>query len=62
MDVTSFECIRMIIIVIIFHLEMSFWKIFEIFNKLKLTFSTNFYGFNKLGFSGENMFHWKDPS
>lgn len=37
-------------------------KIFEMFNKLKMTFSTNFYGFNKLGFSGENMFHWKDPS
>lgn len=45
-----------------YNLEMSFQNIFEMFNKLKLTFSTNFYSFKKLGFSGENMFHWKDPS
>jgi len=41
---------------------MPFQNIFEMFNKLKLTLSTYFYGFKKLGFSGENTFHWKDPN
>lgn len=44
-------------IYLLFNLKTSFHNIIEVFNKMKLTFSTNFYGFEKLGFSGENMFH-----
>lgn len=44
-------------IYLLFNLETSVHNIFETFNKMKLTFSTDFYGFKKLGFSGENMFH-----
>lgn len=48
-------------IYLLFNLKTSFHNIIEVFKKMKQTFSTNFYGFEKLGFSGENMFHWKDP-